>query len=359
MVTTPLAACYGLLTMSRVHPVGAALRRAMALSTVMVVTLGLGAISSDASPSADPAATLTAAHSARVAAERRLDQLRTEQTAVSAELAELSEGAAQVASDLAATERELRSAAVAAYLAGGDEQQWLAFMGAGDLAEQSSRMTLAGQRVADTSEIVERLAQLKADNDPKLVALSARADRLSVAVEQAESAVLQAGAHEADAEREVAAAAAREAAAQAEREAAQRAAQARQSATTAPRQPPSPGSGTGSKVPAVTTSAPAANPRTVNPSDAPSGPLPAEPEGLPSEDKWAALRKCESGGNYRAISPSGAYRGAYQFDRRTWAGLGGTGDPAAAPPYEQDLRAKVLYSQRGARPWPVCGRFLA
>ena len=29
--------------------------------------------------------------------------------------------------------------------------------------------------------------------------------------------------------------------------------------------------------------------------------------------------------------------------------------PAAAPPYEQDLRAKVLYSQRGARPWPVCG----
>jgi hypothetical protein len=46
-----------------------------------------------------------------------------------------------VASDLAATERKLRSAAVAAYLAGGDEQQWLAFMGAGDLAEQSSRMT--------------------------------------------------------------------------------------------------------------------------------------------------------------------------------------------------------------------------
>ncbi|MBP6728127.1 MAG: transglycosylase family protein, partial [Microthrixaceae bacterium] len=60
-----------------------------------------------------------------------------------------------------------------------------------------------------------------------------------------------------------------------------------------------------------------------------------------------------------AVSPSGAYRGAYQFHRRTWAGLGGTGDPAAAPPYEQDLRAKVLYSQRGARPWPVCGRFLA
>ena len=86
--------------------------------------------------------------------------------------------------------------------------------------------------------------------------------------------------------------------------------------------------------------------------------LPAVPAGGPSEAQWAALRNCESSGNYRAVSSSGKYRGAYQFDYRTWAGLGGTGDPAAAPPAEQDARAKLLYSQRGWRPWPVCGRFL-
>jgi hypothetical protein len=74
---------------------------------------------------------------------------------------------------------------------------------------------------------------------------------------------------------------------------------------------------------------------------------------------WDALRKCESGGNYGAVDSSGTYRGAYQFDRRTWAGLGGTGDPAAAAPAEQDYRAQLLFNQRGAQPWPVCGRGLA
>ena len=75
-----------------------------------------------------------------------------------------------------------------------------------------------------------------------------------------------------------------------------------------------------------------------------------------SDAQLAALRRCESGGNYRAVSPSGAYRGAYQFDRRTWRGVGGSGDPAAAHPLEQDHRARLLHSARGWSPWPVCGR---
>lgn len=70
----------------------------------------------------------------------------------------------------------------------------------------------------------------------------------------------------------------------------------------------------------------------------------------------AVIRQCESGGNYRAISPGGKYRGAYQFDYGTWRSVGGTGDPAAASPAEQDKRAAILYAQRGAQPWPVCGR---
>ncbi len=69
----------------------------------------------------------------------------------------------------------------------------------------------------------------------------------------------------------------------------------------------------------------------------------------------ATIRRCESGGNYQAVSASGKYRGAYQFDVRTWQSVGGSGDPAAASPAEQDARARQLRSQRGSSPWPNCG----
>lgn len=69
----------------------------------------------------------------------------------------------------------------------------------------------------------------------------------------------------------------------------------------------------------------------------------------------AAIRACESGGNYGAVSPGGTYGGAYQFDRQTWQSVGGSGDPAAASPAEQDARASQLWSQRGSNPWPNCG----
>lgn len=88
-------------------------------------------------------------------------------------------------------------------------------------------------------------------------------------------------------------------------------------------------------------------------------PLPRPVTGFwPSEAQWAALRRCESSGRYDIVDRSGTYRGAYQFDRPTWASVGGTGDPAAAPPAEQDFRARLLYARRGPQPWPVCGRFL-
>lgn len=70
----------------------------------------------------------------------------------------------------------------------------------------------------------------------------------------------------------------------------------------------------------------------------------------------ASIAACESGGRPGAVDPSGAYRGKYQFDYGTWASVGGSGDPAAASEAEQDMRAAKLYAQRGAAPWPVCGR---
>ena len=65
--------------------------------------------------------------------------------------------------------------------------------------------------------------------------------------------------------------------------------------------------------------------------------------------------QCESGGDPRAIGGGGAYRGKYQFSYSTWAGVGGTGDPAAAPEAEQDRRAAMLYARSGPGQWPVCG----
>jgi hypothetical protein len=68
-----------------------------------------------------------------------------------------------------------------------------------------------------------------------------------------------------------------------------------------------------------------------------------------------AIARCESGGNPAAVDASGTYRGKYQFDRGTWASVGGHGDPAAAPEAEQDRRAQILLDRVGTSPWPVCG----
>jgi hypothetical protein len=76
--------------------------------------------------------------------------------------------------------------------------------------------------------------------------------------------------------------------------------------------------------------------------------------GVP-RDTLEAIASCESGGDPTAVSSDGSYRGKYQFDRGTWASVGGSGDPAAAPEAEQDYRAALLYQRAGSSPWPVCG----
>jgi uncharacterized protein YabE (DUF348 family) len=73
---------------------------------------------------------------------------------------------------------------------------------------------------------------------------------------------------------------------------------------------------------------------------------------------WGGLARCESGGRPSAVDPSGNYGGLYQFDTRTWRSLGGSGRPQDASPAEQTYRAKKLFVQRGASPWPHCGRRL-
>jgi len=70
----------------------------------------------------------------------------------------------------------------------------------------------------------------------------------------------------------------------------------------------------------------------------------------------AEIAECESGGDPTAVSPSGAYRGKYQFSQATWESLGGSGDPAEADEHVQDVYAAGLYRQRGLAPWPACSQ---
>lgn len=79
---------------------------------------------------------------------------------------------------------------------------------------------------------------------------------------------------------------------------------------------------------------------------------PAAPGGATAT--LARIAKCESGGNPRAVSRTGRYRGKYQFSRATWRAMGGTGDPAEAPEAEQDRVAAKLLAQQGTAPWPNC-----
>jgi hypothetical protein len=81
-----------------------------------------------------------------------------------------------------------------------------------------------------------------------------------------------------------------------------------------------------------------------------------------TDTQLRALRSCESGGRYAAVSPGGAYRGAYQFSRSTWDGVAARNyfwleglDPAQADWWWQDAMARALHAERGWSPWPHCG----
>ena len=55
----------------------------------------------------------------------------------------------------------------------------------------------------------------------------------------------------------------------------------------------------------------------------------ASPAAAAPADLWAAVRQCESGGNYSTNTRNGVY-GAYQFTLQTWRGLGMSGLPSDA-----------------------------
>ena len=89
----------------------------------------------------------------------------------------------------------------------------------------------------------------------------------------------------------------------------------------------------------------------------------AETRDVLTDDDLLRLRNCESTDNYQAVSPSGTYRGAYQFDQPTWDGVAERHfpwlvglDPIDVEPWWQDAMTRALWSERGRQPWPVCGK---
>ena len=84
----------------------------------------------------------------------------------------------------------------------------------------------------------------------------------------------------------------------------------------------------------------------------PAGSIPPTADGL----NWAAVAKCESGGNPRAVNPAGYY-GLYQFSLPTWRSVGGTGNPTDASPEEQLMRAQMLYARSGPGQWGCRAHF--
>lgn len=84
---------------------------------------------------------------------------------------------------------------------------------------------------------------------------------------------------------------------------------------------------------------------------------------VPSDEGLERLRFCESTDRYNITNPDGRFRGAYQFNIRTWDDVAGRWfpwlvgiDPIEVSPHEQDAMARALWSERGAQPWPVCGK---
>jgi len=85
----------------------------------------------------------------------------------------------------------------------------------------------------------------------------------------------------------------------------------------------------------------------------PVAPGPPGAGGAPAGGVWAALRQCESSGNY-ADNTGNGYYGAYQFALATWQGLGYSGLPSQAAPSVQDAAAAALEVRSGWGQWPAC-----
>lgn len=343
---------------------------AVLIAAILAVT-AVTASSVDATASAvgQARADLADASAARVRAERELAELQSELADVEAEIAKLTGESGDLARQISDLRAEVRQNLVRAFISSGGTEQAALLMTLDNTQDLSRGQALLEGSSAVVVESAQELDVVRSTTTAGILRLADEFEALRTDAENARSDLMQAEALEADAERRLVEARAAvdeasEVAAQRDQSTqttAQRAGGTRAPATTGTTAPGSTGTTTprttGTTAPTATV--PAATSTTTPTTTTPPPPttIPSTP-GQPTEAQWLRLRQCESGNNYSAVSPSGKYRGAYQFSQSTWESLGGTGDPAAASPAEQDKRARMLYAARGSKPWPHCGRHL-
>ena len=336
------------------------------LAAVLSITVGI-ALSLIPQPAASEANPIATAERRVEAAEKALVDAREQQSLLQAKLGILSKESQELVTRLEQTRAELRRMMVSAYLNAGDDSAALNLVTSRDFATASTRAQVPKQQATHLDEIRSVYEFLHTTATPKQREAAEQLAAIGLEVAEAENAAIQARAQLKSAiltkERSDAAA-----------EAARLAAATAASTTAIPGPTSSPQPATGPAAPSTPAAAAIANaaapttPATTAPpppaapavATAPAAPTLSgtPPPGGPTEAQWLALRMCESTNNYKAINKTGKYRGAYQFDYKTWNSLGPQGDPAAAAPAEQDLRAKLLYAKRGSRPWPECGKHL-
>lgn len=265
-------------------------------------------------------AALDAAFERHAAAIGDRDAAEARAVTLEADLRALDDRSLQLVLEYEATVRRARDLAVEAYVRGGTTGELDGYLDAAGATEAAVRSHLAVGRVESARDAARAVRQLRQTVDTEAAATGEAVATAVAALDRSNEAV-RAAAADIDAARGRVAAAevAVAAAAEAERIAAAEAAEAARRAAEAAARAPS-GGATG--------------------------------------DAWARLRNCESGGDYTVVSSNGLYFGAYQFSLGAWAAVGGTGNPAAASPAEQDYRARLLFERAGWTQWPICGRYL-
>lgn len=310
------------------------------VATALLLPIGGGAASASGDPVTAARAELAGATEARMASEARVGEVEREIEALEAQVAEMDATDEHLTRELAEAKDTVRQFAVTAYIEGHNADMASAVLDPTDSQQLMWKSTITVGHAATVQEAADQYAELMAAAGPKRAALAQTLEAAQAALVDAKNDAIQAAAFERDAEARLAKAK------DDQRRAAEEA--ARRRATEAARsQSFAVASGQNSASAASSASTQGA---TSSGSGAMGNPTAAELATL------AKIRRCESRGNYGIVSASGRYRGAYQFDYRTWAGMGGSGDPAAASPAEQDYRALMLLRARGTRPWPNCGR---
>jgi len=315
-------------------------RRRIGVAAVAAsVLVGFAApVGSEPLAGADPVAVgrqkVAAAAAARQRAESRLAQVVSRRTALEQRSRELDGADAASTEALAGARRRVRELAVAAFIDGGRTELLQASLTPDEAAVVAWRVGMVSGGADTVSDAVDHFEALRSANDPEQEQVASELDAVRSEEEQARSDLVQSSAAERDATAALDASRREQAAARAARASA---------AAATPRASAAPGR--------------RSTPRSSPSSSSAAGLGVRSSGGAPTADEAAFLarvRQCESRGNYQIVSSTGRYRGAYQFSVETWRGVGGSGDPAAASPAEQDARALALLRLQGKRAWPVC-----